>query len=147
MLDGDLTSRRRCATSVCRCRGTQAPGQRQWRAGAPADPLHIFALIPHWLDSLISDRAAARSLFSLNPAFPSPIGALASAVGKVSHIISDQLLSPDRLFIIAGLSLPSAGESSCFLNTDASTVLCALDTYSGTCRDLLVGQGVYLRRL
>lgn len=61
MLDDDLTTRCRYATSVFGCSGTQAPGQRQWRAGAPADPLHIFPLTPHWRDSLITDRAAARS--------------------------------------------------------------------------------------
>lgn len=97
---GDLTTRRRCATSVCgSCGGTQAPGQRQRRAAAPADPLHIFALKTS-LTGSTPLRQSSRSLarFPPDPALRGPTGALASAVGEVSHIISGQLPSPDRSF-------------------------------------------------
>lgn len=59
MLDGSLTTTRRCATSVSGCSGRQAPGQRQWRVGSSKDPLYKFPLTPRRRDSLISVRAAA----------------------------------------------------------------------------------------
>lgn len=109
-----------CAAAAARRR--QVRDSRE--SGAPADPLHIFPLTPHWRDSLSSVRAAARSLsFSGSSLLLPPIGALASVVEKVTRIISGQLPSPDRLFITGGSSLPSAGESTCFLERDASFVM------------------------
>lgn len=141
MLGERLTTRRRCATSVCSCSGTQAPGQRQWRVGSSSRSAHIFPVTPHGRDSLISGRAAA----------PGASGPSSHCCARVRgregqpHHPSRHLIASSSPRDCCCLLLVSPAPS---LWRDASSVLCVPDTHGRSRRDpLTAGQGVSFRSL
>lgn len=113
MLGEYRTTRRRCATSVCSCRGTQAPGQRQWRQGRELQQLRSYIPSDPSRTGRTHPRQSQRSRQPLREA---------------SHAI---IPSPGRLFITVAdpccLLLVSPAPS---LNRDASFVLRVLDTHA-----------------
>lgn len=139
MLGGCLTTRRRCATSVCSCSGTQAPGQRRWRVGTrelqqirsytSSDRSRTGLTRPRW-------SGCSRNQRSVQP--------LRCSRPRSGRSATPSPASPDRLFITAGcccLLLVSPAPS---LKRDASLDT-VLDTHGRTRRDPLTGQGASFR--
>lgn len=135
-----VTTRRRCATSVCSCSGTQAPGQRQWRVGSSGRSAHIFPLTPHGRDSLVSGRAAA---LGAGGPFSHCCARVRAREGQPHH--------PRRHLIASS----SPRECCCLLlvspalslERDASLVLSVLDTHGLSRRDPLTAGQVLLSDL